>query len=166
MFVAGLTCFLTGIAYYKLTQDCPEGNYKALRAAGKMPGRKQVKGTFVEACKDYRVWVLFLIYGACFGVELTINNVAALYFADYFDLGLKTAGIVAALFGLMNIFARTLGGLHRGPIRGGGRVAGACALAIYGAVCGGDIFDRLFANGSLADGDRDPAVLQSLCANV
>ena len=110
MVVAGLTCLLTAIAYYKFTQDTPEGNFKELRAAGRLPSRKAVKGTFVEACKDYRVWALFLIYGACFGVELTINNVAALYFADYFELGLKTAGIVAALFGLMNIFARTLGG--------------------------------------------------------
>ncbi|MDE0838874.1 MAG: NarK family nitrate/nitrite MFS transporter [Kiritimatiellae bacterium] len=110
MVVAGLTCFLTAIAYYKFTQDTPEGNFKELRAAGQLPSRKAVKGTFVEACKDYRVWALFLIYGACFGVELTINNVAALYFADYFELGLTTAGIVAAVFGLMNIFARTLGG--------------------------------------------------------
>ena len=52
-----------------------------------------------------------MIYGACFGIELTINNIAALYFMDYFDLGLKTAGLVAGLFGLMNIFARTLGGI-------------------------------------------------------
>jgi uncharacterized membrane protein YphA (DoxX/SURF4 family) len=29
---------------------------------------------------------------------------------DYFSLGIKTAGLVAGLFGLMNIFARTLGG--------------------------------------------------------
>ena len=57
-----------------------------------MPEKKHNKGSFKEACKDYRVWALFVIYAACFGIELTINNVAALYFADYFDLGLKTAG--------------------------------------------------------------------------
>jgi NNP family nitrate/nitrite transporter-like MFS transporter len=54
---------------------------------------------------------LFLIYGACFGIELTVNGTAALYFFDYFDLGLVAAGLTAAAFGLMNIFARTLGGL-------------------------------------------------------
>jgi len=64
-----------------------------------------------EARTDYRVWALFVIYGACFGIELTINNIAALYFHDYFDLGLAAAGMVAGLFGLMNIFARTLGGV-------------------------------------------------------
>ena len=52
-----------------------------------------------------------MIYGACFGIELTVNNVAALYFADYFDLSLVAAGFVAASFGLMNLFARTLGGV-------------------------------------------------------
>jgi uncharacterized membrane protein YphA (DoxX/SURF4 family) len=56
------------------------------------------------------VWALFLVYAACFGIELTINNIAAIYFTDHFGLGLKTAGLVAGLFGLMNIFARTLGG--------------------------------------------------------
>ena len=47
-------------------------------------------------------------YRSVVNIELTVNNIAALYFKDYFDLGLKGAGIVAGLFGLMNIFARTL----------------------------------------------------------
>ncbi len=63
------------------------------------------------ALKDKRVMALFFIYAACFGIELTINNIAAIYFKDYFGLGLKTAGLVAGLFGLMNIFARTTGGI-------------------------------------------------------
>ncbi len=111
MFVAGLVCMATGIAYYFLTQDTPEGNFPELRAAGKLPKAKKSDGAFLTACKDYRVWALFLVYGACFGVELTINNIAALYFADYFSLGVSAAGLVAASFGLMNLFARTLGGV-------------------------------------------------------
>lgn len=111
MVVVGAAIFLTGIAYYFLTQDAPDGNYKDLRAQGRMPEKKKVTGNYFEALKDSRVWVLFLIYGACFGIELTVNNVAALYFFDYFDLDLVTAGFVAASFGLMNIFARTLGGI-------------------------------------------------------
>jgi len=93
------------------TTDSPAGNYADLRAAGLMPGARQIDGHFWEAWKDRRVWALFVIYGACFGIELTINNVAALYFRDYFSLGLATSGLVAGLFGLMSIFARTLGGL-------------------------------------------------------
>ena len=111
MLVAGSLCLITGLAYYRFTQDAPDGNFKQLRAAGKMPSVKKTSGSFWIACKDYRVWALFFIYGACFGIELTINNIAALYFADYFGLGLAAAGVTAALFGLMNLFARTLGGL-------------------------------------------------------
>ena len=50
------------------------------------------------------------MYGACFGIELTMANIAAMYFMDYFGLGLTIAGAVAACFGIMNLFARTLGG--------------------------------------------------------
>jgi len=118
MVVAGAVCMLVGVAYYFLTQDAPEGNFSELRAKGRMPTKKQASGAFMAACKDHRVWALFVIYGSCFGIELTINNIAALYFADYFDFfremdeftAIKYAGLIAGLFGLMNIFARTLGG--------------------------------------------------------
>lgn len=111
MVVVGAAIFVTGIAYFFWTKDAPDGNFSELRAQGKMPEKKSVTGHYFAAMKDSRVWVLFIIYGACFGIELTVNNVAALYFADYFDLNLVTAGLVAASFGLMNIFARTLGGI-------------------------------------------------------
>lgn len=112
MVVPGIALFLTGIAYYFITQDAPDGNFNELRAKGEMPPAKDSNGSFLEACKDYRVWALFVIYAACFGIELTINGTAALYFFDYFDsVDLKTAGMIASLFGLMNIFARSLGGI-------------------------------------------------------
>jgi NNP family nitrate/nitrite transporter-like MFS transporter len=112
MFVAGLLCLLVAAAYYHFTRDTPEGDFKELRAKGRMPLASTQKGAFMEACKDYRVWALFVVYGACFGVEITMDNVAALYFADYFGLGIHGAGAVAASFGLLNIFARTLGGVY------------------------------------------------------
>ena len=112
MVVAGGVCLITGLAYFFLTTDYPNGNRKELIASGEIPEHvHKQKGTFMLAAKDKRVWALFFIYAACFGIELTINNVAALYYKDYFGLGLKTAGLVAGLFGLMNIFARTLGGI-------------------------------------------------------
>ncbi|MCG8407868.1 MAG: MFS transporter, partial [Phycisphaerales bacterium] len=111
MMVVGAAIFCTGIAYYFWTQDAPDGNFSELRAKGLMPAKKTVTGNYWRALADGRVWVLFVIYGACFGIELTVNNTAALYFADYFDLGLVEAGLMAACFGLMNIFARTLGGI-------------------------------------------------------
>ena len=112
MVVPGVALFLTGIAYYFLTQDAPDGNYQELRERGEMePAKGSGWASFKLAAKDYRVWALFIIYAACFGVELTINNVAALYYFDHFKLDIKTAGLIAGLFGLMNIFARTLGGV-------------------------------------------------------
>ena len=111
MVIPGIALFLTGIAYYFFTQDAPDGNYDELRAKGEMPTREHHKGAFWEAVKDRRVVALFFIYAACFGVELTINGTAALYFFDRFGLNVATAGLVASLFGLMNIFARSLGGI-------------------------------------------------------
>ena len=118
MILAGLLCFFTGIAYYFLTQDTPEGNFSELRAQGKITQEKKSQGTFLAACADYRVWSLFIIYGSCFGIELTINNIAVFYFVDYFDYfkemnvlkATAMAGLFASAFGLTNIFARTLGG--------------------------------------------------------
>ncbi len=111
MLAVGLVCLLTGVAYFFLTQDAPDGNFKDLRAAGKMPDKRKANGAFVEACKDHRVWALSLVYGCCFGVEMTICNIAALYFADYFELSLFWAGAMACLYGGMNLFARPLGGM-------------------------------------------------------
>jgi len=110
MVVPGVLLLLTAIAYYFLTQDAPDGNFAQLRAAGRLD-ESQATASFLEVCRDYRVWILFLLYGACFGIELTMDNVAALYFKDHFQLSLKTAGIVASLFGMMNLFARALGGV-------------------------------------------------------
>jgi NNP family nitrate/nitrite transporter-like MFS transporter len=111
MVVPGIAMALTGIAYYRLTTDAPRGNFEDLRERGELARVSGENGSFVAAAGDYRVWALFVVYAACFGVELTINNVAALYFADDFHLDVQTAGMIAGLFGLMNIFARTLGGV-------------------------------------------------------
>jgi MFS transporter, NNP family, nitrate/nitrite transporter len=111
MFVPGVMMFLCGVAYYKLTQDTADGDFAELRARGELASRSGAGSVFATACRDSRVWALFVIYGACFGMELTIDNIAALYFTDYFHLALTAAGIVAGSFGMMNIFARALGGI-------------------------------------------------------
>ena len=111
MVVPGAALLLMGVAYYRFTQDTPFGNYAELREEHRVRPASQATGAFREAVADYRVWTLFLAYAACFGVELTINNVAALYYHDRFGLGVGAAGVTAGLFGLMNLFARPLGGL-------------------------------------------------------
>ena len=102
MVVPGIGMLLTSILYYFFTEDTPDGRPFAPRVGAK---------AFWEAAGDYRVWLLFLLYGACFGVEITMDNVAALYFKDSFHLGLKVAGLLASATGMMNIFARSLGGI-------------------------------------------------------
>ncbi len=111
MVIPGVAMAVMGVLYYFNTQDTPKGNFSELRKKDPEFGvSKGSKGGFGQVMKDSRVWILFLVYGACFGIELTIYNVAAIYYNDYFNLDLKTAGIIAGLFGFMNIFARTLGG--------------------------------------------------------
>jgi len=110
MLLPGVVLLIMGFVYYRWTQDFPEGNVGELRRLGLVPARSKARGSFREAMKDYRVWALGVIYAASFGVELTINNIAALYFTDQFHLALPQAGLVAGIFGLMNIFARSLGG--------------------------------------------------------
>jgi NNP family nitrate/nitrite transporter-like MFS transporter len=145
MVAAGLVCLLMGVAYHRFTQDTPEGNYSDLRAAGKMPPKKQTKGGFWEACRDVRVWALFVAYGACFGIELTIKNVAALYFVDYFDefkqmtpaAALSWAGLLAALYGGMNVFSRTLGGIVSDRLSVRWKLSGRVSWLFVALVCEG-----------------------------
>jgi NNP family nitrate/nitrite transporter-like MFS transporter len=74
-------------------------------------GKKVGWISFKKACANYRVWLLFVTYGACFGVEIFIHNVAASYYVDKFGLTLKGAGFAAGSFGLLALFARALGGI-------------------------------------------------------
>jgi MFS transporter, NNP family, nitrate/nitrite transporter len=105
MVVPGVLMLGASVAYLTLTTDGPDGDFQRGRAAS-----KGSLATFGRAAKDPRTWVLGLAYGACFGVELTVHNMAALYFHDRFELDLKTAGLVAGTFGVLALFARTLGG--------------------------------------------------------
>jgi len=102
MIVPGALMLLTGIAYHRWTEDTPDNRPFAPRTG---------VDAFWEAAHDYRVWLLFLLYGACFGVEITVDNVSALYFKDSFHLTLKLAGFLASLTGMMNLFARAIGGM-------------------------------------------------------
>lgn len=106
MIMSGIAMIVTGIAYYLFTQDTPAGDWKDQPKAV----RPNANRAFAAALRDYRVWALVFIYGSCFGVELTIDNIASLYFVDQFKLKLAAAGVVAGSFGMMNLFARALGG--------------------------------------------------------
>lgn len=109
MFVPAVAMVLLAFLYWRYTTDCPEGNYSDLPESRpqRAPGGSSL---FMEAVRDYRVWVLFLIYAGCFGMELFVNGRAAEYYQERFGLAEAAAGIIASLFGLMNLFARSMGG--------------------------------------------------------
>ncbi|MDZ7899949.1 MAG: NarK family nitrate/nitrite MFS transporter [Arcicella sp.] len=107
MIFPGVLMLIMAYIYFNYTKDTPEGNYDEIdRTAAQ-------KSTvpFGKAVSDIRVWALALAYACCFGVEITFDGVAALYFFDTFKLTETEAGFWAMLFGFMNIFARALGGI-------------------------------------------------------
>lgn len=110
MIIPGVLMLIMAFLYYNFTQDKPEGNILEINAKKEASGVKE-KINIKAVLSDYRVWILFLIYGCSFGLEITIDNIAALYFVDKFGVGLTTAGILAGSFGAMNLFARALGGI-------------------------------------------------------
>lgn len=110
MIIAGIICFAMGIVYYFFTQDTLNGNFKELKERGQMPTAKKDQVGFLEVLKDYRVWILFFVYAACFGIELTVYGTMDDYLQNTFQLKRATAGNIVLSFALMNIFARTLGG--------------------------------------------------------
>jgi len=106
MVVPGVLMLVMGVLYYFFTQDTPKGNFNQILITHSHSN----KVPFSEALKNYRVWILALVYGSCFGVGLTIYNMASLYFTDRFQLSITQAGMAAGVFGFMAIFARALGG--------------------------------------------------------
>ncbi|CAG5069916.1 Nitrate/nitrite transporter NrtP [Dyadobacter sp. CECT 9623] len=109
MIIPGVFLFIFAFVYYRFTKDTPAGNFEDLAIAN--PKAVKTKGALAKAAKDPRTWALFLAYGACFGIEITFDNVAALYFFENYETSLATAGILAGTFGFMNIFARAIGGI-------------------------------------------------------
>ncbi|HJV01648.1 MAG TPA: MFS transporter [Burkholderiaceae bacterium] len=112
LIVPGVLMIIMAGVYYRYTQDCPEGNYSDMRAAG-IPiegGKKGGWDSFKLAAVNHRVWLLFVTYGACFGIEIFIHNIAATYYVDHFGFSVKSAGLAAGSFGLLALFARALGG--------------------------------------------------------
>lgn len=107
MIVPGVLMLVMAFIYYRFTKDTPAGNYDEIQRSMV----KAEKVSFWAACADIRVWSLALAYACCFGMEITFDGVAALYFFDNFKLEETQAGFWAMLFGGMNLFARALGGI-------------------------------------------------------
>jgi NNP family nitrate/nitrite transporter-like MFS transporter len=99
------TCFIMA------ARDLPDGSYKELEGMG---AKKKGAGC-AEVVKlgfsNTNALIMLLTYGLCFGVELCMNNKLPPYFTRFYGMHPLTAGPLSACFGLMNLFARSWGGL-------------------------------------------------------
>jgi NNP family nitrate/nitrite transporter-like MFS transporter len=107
--VPAVVAFATGVTIYFISDDAPKGNYGELKKNGTM-AEVSAAASFRSGACNFNTWILFLQYACCFGVELTMNNAAALYFKDEFGQTTESAAAIASIFGWMNLFARGLGG--------------------------------------------------------
>jgi len=138
MIVPGVMMLIVAAMYWRFTVDCPKGDYIDLRKAGVEveSGKKGGWAVFKAASANYRVWMLFTTYAACFGVELFVHNVAASFYVDRFQLDLQSAGMAAGSFGLLALFARALGGIVSDKLARGRRGLDARTLLLFGLILG------------------------------
>jgi MFS transporter, NNP family, nitrate/nitrite transporter len=106
MIVPGVMLLVCAFLYFKYTKDTPAGNFDEIPKEVKAEGN-----TFLIAFKDYRTWILTIAYAACFGVEITVDNFAPIFFTDTHGATLAVAGMAAGIFGWINLFARPMGGI-------------------------------------------------------
>ena len=113
LFAPGIAMLAMSFFYARFTQDLPQGDLDDVRRAGlSVDGAKKGGlGAMAQATRNYRVWMLAVCYGGCFGIEIFIHNIAATYYVHTFGLSLQSAGLAAGAFGLLALVARPLGGV-------------------------------------------------------
>jgi NNP family nitrate/nitrite transporter-like MFS transporter len=80
-FAPGLLHLLCGALILFFGQDTPDGNLEDLTLGGKKGvSKEEARRSFMCGVLNYRMWVLTITYGFCFGVELVIDNILASYF--------------------------------------------------------------------------------------
>merc|ERR1719265_1708437 len=98
---------ITAVCIKLLCWDTPLSRRFTTAETGKTGGASL--WDYVEVLKDFRVVVMIFQYSACFGTELAMNNQLATHFRVYFQMEATNAAALASSFGLMNLFARSLG---------------------------------------------------------
>ena len=97
-------------------------------------------------------------------MELTILNVAALYYYDEFGLSVWAAGLTAGCFGLLNLFARPLGGVVADRVGLQFGLRGRAMLLAVLLLLGGAVLDDVLSRDDAAVGDPLDARARHVCA--
>ena len=109
MVVPAVMFVICAICMKLMCWDMPTGRNYDPAVTGKT--QKPSMWDYVEVLRDVRVVVMIFQYSACFGTELAMNNQLATHFRTYFQMDAGDASALAGAFGLMNLFARSLGGI-------------------------------------------------------
>ncbi|CAH8315840.1 unnamed protein product [Eruca vesicaria subsp. sativa] len=103
---------ITAVLVLIYGQDTPDGNKNKTRTLVVEEGeRSSFVRILLDGLGDYRAWILALLYGYSFGVELTTDNMIAGYFYERFGVNLEAAGTIAASFAISNVASRPAGGM-------------------------------------------------------
>jgi len=102
---------LGSTVFIMLARDLPDGSYKELEAMGAKQKTKGAGNVAVLGFSNTNALIMLVTYGMCFGVELCMNNKLVPYFTRYYAMKPTTAGPLGACFSLMNLFARSWGGI-------------------------------------------------------
>jgi len=109
MIIPGVAFLITALGLKFFCWDTPTAKRFTTSVTGKTQGASM--WDYIEVLKDVRVVVMIFQYSACFGTELAMNNQLATHFRTYFQMKAADAASLAACFGGMNLFARSLGGI-------------------------------------------------------
>ena len=142
MVIAGIVCALAGVAYFFSRKTRPREIIANCVRPEKCPPGKPAAARFGKLAAIVVFGRCLSIYGACFGIELTIDNIAVLYFVDYFDYfkqldsaqALKMAGLIAAHVRLDESVRSGIGWLDRRQVRQPLGTFGPREMAIPGTV--------------------------------
>jgi NNP family nitrate/nitrite transporter-like MFS transporter len=109
MLFPGVACVICASSMKFCCWDTPTKPRFTTADVGKATGASM--SDYVECLKDYKVVAMIIQYSACFGTELAMNAQLATHFRSYFQMDPGGAAILAGSFGMMNLFARSLGGM-------------------------------------------------------
>jgi NNP family nitrate/nitrite transporter-like MFS transporter len=142
--VPAVAALFTGIIVITTSVDCPKGNYTHLKKEGSMI-HVSASASFGQGATEFNTWLLFINYGCCSGVELTVYNAAVGYFVSRYDLTLESASVIASICGFMSVFARAMGGVMSDKAMGKFNMRGRIMVQAMLLILEG-VFIFIFAN--------------------